>query len=75
MRKVRLTESDMNRLVRKTLKEWKGNRSDNENPEKNDFYNKLEEALEIAGENSEYLFMSLSNKIDEWIENERYENR
>jgi hypothetical protein len=69
------TNVEENYKRRKTLKEWKGNLSDNENPEKNDFYNKLEEALGIAGENSEYLYMSLSNKIDEWIENHRYENR
>ena len=72
---ARITESDMNRLVRKTLKEWRGNGTGNETPERNDFYKKLEEALNFAGEESEYLFMSLSNKIDEWVDNAKYERQ
>jgi len=74
MRKiVKLTESDMNRLVRKTLKEWRGKGVGDERPERDDFYKKLESALDFAGEESEYLFMALSNKIDEWINNKKYE--
>ena len=70
---VRLTESDLNRLVRKTLKEWRGNYVPGGQDNRNEFYKKLEEALEFAGENSEYLYMSLSNKIDDWIHEEKYE--
>ena len=72
---IRLTENDLNRLVRRTLKEWRGNYVGPGQPERNDFYKKLEEALEFAGEESEYLFMALSNKIDEWIDNAKYERQ
>jgi hypothetical protein len=57
----RITESELNRLVRRIV--------ENESTDKQDFENKLSQALQNLDEESQnYLYLALSNKIDEWLE-------
>ena len=60
---IRLTESDMIRLVKRVI---------TEQSEKEDFHKKLEEVLNYAGDRSEEVYMALYNKLNDWMEEDRY---
>ena len=60
---IRLTESDMIRLVKRVI---------TEQSEKEDFHKKLEEVLDYAGDRSESVYMALYNKLNDWMEEDRY---
>jgi hypothetical protein len=44
----------------------------NEQSEKEDFHKKLEEVLNYAGDRSESVYMALYNKLNDWMEEDRY---
>ena len=60
---VRLTESDLIRLVKRVI---------TEQSEKEDFHKKLEEVLNYAGDRSEEVYMALYVKLVDWMEEDRY---
>ena len=63
---IRLTESDMIRLVKRVI---------TEQSEKEDFHKKLEEVLNYAGDRSESVYMALYNKLNDWMETDKDEQQ
>jgi hypothetical protein len=63
---IRLTESDLIRLVKKVI---------TEQSEKEDFHKKLEEVLNYAGDRSESVYMALYNKLNDWMETDKDEQQ
>jgi hypothetical protein len=63
---IRLTESDMIRLVKRVI---------TEQSEKEDFHKKLEEVLDYAGDRSESVYVALYNKLNDWMETDKDEQQ
>ena len=77
-RTVRLTESDLTRLVKRIIKEGEGNDLGLPHPNKTVykelFNSKLLEAMSEVGTDSEAIYDSLCLKLDDIMETWRYES-
>ena len=77
-RTVRLTENDLTRLVKRIIKEESGNDLGLPHPNKTVykelFEKKLSDAMSEVGTDAEAIYDSLIMKLDEIMENWRYES-
>jgi len=75
---IRLTESDLTRIVKRIIKEGEernlGLPHPNKTVYKELFYKKLSEAISEVGTDAEAIYDFLSGKLDEIMDNWRYES-